>query len=582
MTYKNHALDEFQKQTLKFCKKSDLARIGGRSKEPELEFCKLSKIQIHIPYDKETSAEIADKRIKMENIESKICNISKKVEASSYLTKRSLVDNFSEEQIQSLIIEADWASRAIFYKVDRRYADKRWMKRLLDDVAKQHGSVKKFLQMALKLGSPSKQSRLCDFDCIIIFNQVFQEWFPGRGKLKKLKAFQAEFVLPNQMSKPTDTSQKSHDDDDNDDSGDKDHVEQLLERRMEAGTGQTLRNDFMMFDTKTKNRVEVLFHLSDYPPDMVASLQICSVSNLWSLVEVERLKFLYCILNKKTTSVSQELNDLIKQLQSLKKRKEELELTDKVKFLSQKKIIGVTITGASINHDLLHQIGPSVVIIEEAAEILEPSLLAALTPSIEHLILIGDHRQPRPQLDTYELCKKYKFDVSMMERLIESRFPYESLARQNRMHPEFSALLHDIYPSLEDNLPLVSTNAPLKCIAKSMLFWSHEDPEKRDRTYSNLKEAERVIALVRYLLWNGVSPSDITVLSAYLGQTKLLRSMIKQKEKRRLNSSKKMMSKNLSREVSSRCKQSICTKEMKTSTSLFHWFAPTKKTRLAS
>ena len=533
MTYKNHALDEFLKQTLKFCKKNDLVRIGGRSIEPELESCKLNKIQIHIPYDKETSAEIADKRSEMENIESKICNISKKVEASSYLTKRSLVDDLSEEQIQSLITEADWGSRTMVYEVGRRYnADKKWMKRLLDDVSEQHGSVKKFLQMALELESPSEQSKLCDFDCIAIFNRVFQEWFPGRGELKKLKAFQAEFVLPIQISKPTDTSEKSHNDDDNDDSGDEDYVEQLLERRMEAGTRQTLRNDFMTFDTKTKNRFEVLVHLSDYPPDMVASLQICSVSNLWSLGEVERLKFLYCILNKKTTSVSQELNDLIKQVQSLKKRKEELELTDKVKFLSKKKIIGVTITGASINHDLLHHIGPSVVIVEEAAEILEPSLLAALTPSIEHLILIGDHRQLRPQLDTYELCKKYKFDVSMMERLIESRFPYESLAKQNRMRPEFSALLHDIYPSLEDNLPLVSTNAPLKCIAKSMFFWSHEDPEKRDRTYSNLKEAERVIALVRYLLCNGVSPSDITVLAAYLGQTKLLRNMMRREKEK--------------------------------------------------
>ncbi len=78
------------------------------------------------------------------------------------------------------------------------------------------------------------------------------------------------------------------------------------------------------------------------------------MDNIWSLNEVQRLQFLYCILNKKATRVSQELNDLIKQLRSLNSRKDELEMTDKVEMLSEKKIIGVTITGASINHDLLH------------------------------------------------------------------------------------------------------------------------------------------------------------------------------------------------------------------------------------
>ena len=493
--------------------------------------CKLNQILNYIPYDKETGAEIANKRCEMDNIESEIRKILKKIEPSSYLTKTTLVGDLSEEQIRSLITEADWENRrSMVYRVSRRYnADKRWMKRLVEDVEKQHGSVKNFLQTAFEHGLSRTQDNRCDSDCMDVFNQVFQEWFPGRRELKKLKAFQAEFVLPIQTS-TTDTSEESHDADDNDDSGDEDHVKHLLERRMEAGTGQTLRDDFILFDIYAKNKCKVLVHISDYPPDMVASMQTSSVNNLWSLDEVERLKFLYSILNAKTTSVSQKLNDLIKQLQILKKLKNELEMSDKVKFLSQKKIIGATITGASINHDLLHHIGPNVVIVEEAAEILEPSLLAALTPSIEHLILIGDHKQLRPQVDTYELCKKYKLDVSMMERLIESKFPFKSLAKQNRMRPEFSALLHDIYPKLEDNLPLVSKNQSLKCVTKSMFFWSHEDPEKKDRTFTNFKEAERVIALVRYLLYNGVSPSDITVLAAYLGQTKLLRNMIKRQK----------------------------------------------------
>ena len=532
MTYKNHALDEFLKHLLEFCPIDEMVRIGGRSKESLLEECNLKNIQNSVSYEKATRAEIQNTRSEIVDVEGKIKKICKEVEASSHLTQKSLVDELSEKQIQSLIVESGWGSELMIYRVGKTIADKTWMKQLLNDVSQNYGSVKEFLQMTLQSGV-SKNNHL-GITCNNVFNKVFQHWLPDRRELQKMKEFQAEFILQIQSETTTDedASKESENGDDDDDSGDEDYVKQLIETRMAAGGRQGARSDDLIFfdPTGTKNRKDILVNISDYPPDMVVSSQIRSVNNLWSLNEVQRLQFLYCILNEKTTSLSQELNDLIDQLKSLKNRREELEMTDKVQFLSEKKIIGVTITGASINHDLLHQIGPSVVIVEEAAEILEPSLLAALTPSIEHLILIGDHKQLRPQVDTYELCKNFQFDVSMMERLIESGFPFKSLAKQNRMRPEFSALLRDIYPNLEDNLPLVLKNEPLKCIEKSMFFWCHDDPEKKDRTYTNVKEAERVIALVIYLLYHGVHPSDITVLAAYLGQTKLLRNMIKREK----------------------------------------------------
>jgi hypothetical protein len=45
------------------------------------------------------------------------------------------------------------------------------------------------------------------------------------------------------------------------------------------------------------------------------------------------------------------------------------------------------------------------------------------------------------------------------------------------MRPEFSELLLDIYPDLEDNLDLVSRNKPLPFIEKPVFFWSHNFPE---------------------------------------------------------------------------------------------------------
>ena len=53
-----------------------------------------------------------------------------------------------------------------------------------------------------------------------------------------------------------------------------------------------------------------------------------------------------------------------------------------------------------------------------------------------------------------------------------------------RMRPEFSRLLLDIYPELEDNLAMVAQNQPLPFMEKSIFFWSHTYPEDGMRSQS--------------------------------------------------------------------------------------------------
>ena len=56
-------------------------------------------------------------------------------------------------------------------------------------------------------------------------------------------------------------------------------------------------------------------------------------------------------------------------------------------------------------------------------------------------------------------------------------FPFKSLNKQSRMRPEFALMLREIYPEYRDNLEIVSKNKPLKCVRKSMVFWTHSHPE---------------------------------------------------------------------------------------------------------
>lgn len=116
----------------------------------------------------------------------------------------------------------------------------------------------------------------------------------------------------------------------------------------------------------------------------------------------------------------------------------------------QFQIVGMTTTGAAMHQAALRSLKPRIVIVEEAAEVLEAHLLTSLTEACQHAILIGDHKQLRPNPAVYELAKKYKFDVSLFERLIRNRFPYRMLKNQHRMRPEISrTLMPFFYEELE-------------------------------------------------------------------------------------------------------------------------------------
>ena len=56
-------------------------------------------------------------------------------------------------------------------------------------------------------------------------------------------------------------------------------------------------------------------------------------------------------------------------------------------------VVGVTTTGAALYRDLLASVNPCVVLVEEAAEIMEPQVLAALPDCVQQLVMIGDHEQ---------------------------------------------------------------------------------------------------------------------------------------------------------------------------------------------
>ena len=197
-------------------------------------------------------------------------------------------------------------------------------------------------------------------------------------------------------------------------------------------------------------------------------------------------------------------------------------------------IVGMTTTGAAKYNHILSRIYPKVVIIEEAAEVFEAHVFTSLTPSVQQLIMIGDHKQLRPKANCYNLEKNYEFCVSLFEKLARNDFPVFTLEVQHRMRPEIASL---ICPSIYEKLlnhEDVQHYEHIKGVGKDLFFIDHCVREKaiqdKDRSHSNDHEADFMVALCKYLLKQGYSPDQITLLTMYRGQLLELRKRMKRRD----------------------------------------------------
>jgi helicase required for RNAi-mediated heterochromatin assembly 1 len=198
-------------------------------------------------------------------------------------------------------------------------------------------------------------------------------------------------------------------------------------------------------------------------------------------------------------------------------------------ILSGQRLIGMTTTGLSKYRGLIAALQPKIVVVEEAAETLEAPVTAACLPSLEHLILVGDHQQLRPHCQVREFeDEPIHFNLSLFERMVANSLDMDCLTRQRRMIPEIRRLLEPIYGTTLKDHPSVtdaSNRPPVEGMGGcNSFFFTHEWLESCDANKSaiNDREASMVAGFFDYLVLNGVSPSKITVLTFYNGQRKML------------------------------------------------------------
>lgn len=254
--------------------------------------------------------------------------------------------------------------------------------------------------------------------------------------------------------------------------------------------------------------------------------------NLWSLKLSERYEFLYNWRKKYLCDLKMGIKEYQDEIELLKHHHGREPDSLKVNILKSAFVIGVTTTGAAKYKSLLRLMNAEIMIVEEAAQVLESHIIASLLPTIQHLILIGDHKQLRPLPSNHELSEIYNLKISMFERLFNNGCPSATLVSQHRMKPCIAELLvqDQLYNELR-SYKNVYEYEDILGVKSSVYFLDHSYPESESSSStssSNEQEAQMIISLTKYLCKQGYSEGDITILAAYSAQILLIEEYLKE------------------------------------------------------
>ncbi|XP_067144046.1 NFX1-type zinc finger-containing protein 1-like [Centruroides vittatus] len=245
------------------------------------------------------------------------------------------------------------------------------------------------------------------------------------------------------------------------------------------------------------------------------------VSDRWRLYRFWVAKFI--------NFVKEQMNNYQNAFNNTVKTLKQFNLDKDINILKHNLVVGMTCTGAAKFHRLIEEVGPQIIIIEEAAEVLETHLITSLTKSMKHLIMIGDHQQLQPLPTVHELGEKCEMKVSLFERMVRNEIECYTLTTQHRMRRNIAQLLvPHIYERLNSHSS-VDDYEDIKGLDKNVFFINHSHMEKETSvsSYCNDYEARFIAQLSRYLIYQEYESDQITILATYSGQVKLIQTEMK-------------------------------------------------------
>ncbi len=256
-----------------------------------------------------------------------------------------------------------------------------------------------------------------------------------------------------------------------------------------------------------------------------------NVNDIGQLDYTQRFSLYLSWLTEYADERQAEIQDMSKNYNELAMALRELRMQEDRSIMENSFIIAMTTTGASRYHAVLKDIAPRIVIVEEAAEVFEAHVIAALSKECEHLILIGDHNQLRPNPAVYKLVTDYNLDISLFERLVMNDTKKVMLTCQHRMRPEISVLMRHFYEQKIFDAESVMSFEDVRGLNKNIFFFNHDHLENRlteSKSKANFFEVKFLVKLCQFLLRQAYAQTQITVLTMYLGQMSEVRKRLRE------------------------------------------------------
>ncbi|GLC67816.1 hypothetical protein PLESTF_000610500 [Pleodorina starrii] len=202
--------------------------------------------------------------------------------------------------------------------------------------------------------------------------------------------------------------------------------------------------------------------------------------------------------------------------------------------------------------DQLQDLSFPLVVLDEGSQCCEPEALIPLVKGCRHAVLVGDHCQLPPVVQS-ERAAAGGLGRSLFERLMTAGVPASMLQVQYRMHPLLSCfpsarfyggrLVDGVTAQQRPPPPLPlpgagaqaagsragESGAEAEVEAGPLMFV--DVPEGREEvsrggSKSNRAEALVVAGMVRHMLAAGMSPADIGIVTPYIAQVQLLSNLL--------------------------------------------------------
>ena len=281
---------------------------------------------------------------------------------------------------------------------------------------------------------------------------------------------------------------------------------------------------------KKKAKVQITEDIDSIKKDlknieMMSTEEVMGVQSIWNMSQSDRLRLYLFWIENYREHYRVEIHQAERAYEQLCEELKEVQFEEDEQVIRQATVVGMTTSGAARYHSVLQRIAPKIVVIEEAAEVMEAHIITSLSHNTKHTILIGDHKQLRPKATVYELAQKYNLEVSLFERMVLNSMDCKRLSIQHRMRPEIATLTKRIYDHEILDHDSVCDFPAISGLCHNLFFIDHCQPEKLIgglQSYSNNHEAEFLVALCEYLLRQGYERKQITILTMYTGQLLLL------------------------------------------------------------